>query len=63
VLLQDFGKFGYIRETDAHSKHDEFVLWAVEVKGANIELLGKTEEKEMFREYMEDFNTGTLPHR
>jgi hypothetical protein len=63
ALLQDFGKFGYIRETDAHAKHNEFVLWLVEVKGANIELLGKTEEKEMFREYMEDFNTGTLPHR
>jgi carbamoylphosphate synthase large subunit len=39
------------------------VLWAVEVKGANIELLGKAEEKELFREYMEDFNTGTLPHK
>ncbi|WIA29267.1 hypothetical protein OEZ86_011775 [Tetradesmus obliquus] len=60
---EDFGKYGYIRETDQNAKHDEFVLWAVEVKGANIELLGKTEEKELFREYMEDFNTGTLPHK
>jgi hypothetical protein len=61
--LQDFGKYGYIRETDASAKHNEFVLWAVEVKGANIELLGKAEEKELFREYVEDYNTGTLPHK
>jgi len=44
-------------------KHSEFMLWATEVKGVNVELIGRLEEKELFKEYMEDFNTGTLQHR
>lgn len=28
-----------------------------------IEVLPKWEEKELFKTYMEDFNTGTLPHK
>lgn len=46
-----------------HAKQNEFVVWATEVKGANVELMGRAEEKELFREYMEDYNTGTLPHK
>lgn len=60
---QDFAKHGYIRESDAAAKHNEFMLWATEAKGVNIELLGKGEEKELFKEYMEDYNTGTLQHK
>jgi hypothetical protein len=61
--VQDFGKFGFIRESDMAAKQSEFMLWATEVKGANVELLGRMEEKELFKEYMEDFNTGTLKNR
>jgi hypothetical protein len=61
--VQDFGKYGFIRESDMAAKQAEFMLWATEVKGANVELLGRLEEKELFKEYMEDFNTGTLKHR
>lgn len=60
---QDFGKHGFIRESDMSLKHSEFMLWATEVKGVNVELIGRLEEKELFKEYMEDFNTGTLQHR
>lgn len=63
VCVQDFGKYGFIRESDMAAKQAEFMLWATEVKGANVELLGRLEEKELFKEYMEDFNTGTLKHR
>ncbi len=63
LCVQDFGKYGFIRESDMAAKQPEFMLWATEVKGANIELLGRLEEKELFKEYMEDFNTGTLKHR
>lgn len=45
------------------AKQPEFILWATEVKGVNVELLGRAEEKELFKEYLEDFNTGTLKHR
>lgn len=60
---EEFGKHGYIREGDMHLKEGEFRLWAGEVKGANVELLGRAEERELFKEYMEDYNTGTLKHR
>eukprot|EP00775_Hariotina_reticulata_P007910 gene7910-8106_t len=60
---QDFGKYGYIRDTDLHTKHGEFQLWCQDVKKVNVELLGRQEEKELFKEYMEDYNTGTLPHK
>jgi hypothetical protein len=61
--VQDFGKYGFIRESDMAAKQSEFMLWATEVKAVNVELLGRMEEKELFKEYMEDFNTGTLKHR
>lgn len=62
-MSQDFGKFGFIRESDMAAKNAEFMLWAIEVKNVNVELIGRQEEKELFKEYMEDFNTGTLKHK
>ena len=44
------------------SKLDEFSLWLVEVKGSGRDRLGKREEKEMFAQFVEDYNTATLPH-
>jgi hypothetical protein len=60
---QEFGKFGVIREADADRKRSEFMAWALDVKKLDAEALAKWEEKELFREFVEDFNTGTLPHR
>ena len=45
---------------DAAAKRSEFLLWAVEVKGVNVEHLGRPEERELFLDYVEDFNTGGL---
>eukprot|EP01023_Acetabularia_acetabulum_P026339 TRINITY_DN2505_c0_g1_i5.p1 TRINITY_DN2505_c0_g1~~TRINITY_DN2505_c0_g1_i5.p1 ORF type:complete len:442 (+),score=131.62 TRINITY_DN2505_c0_g1_i5:2317-3642(+) len=59
----EFGKYGIIRETDIFSKKSEFTLWALEEKNTDVESMPKFEEKELFREYMEDYNTGTLPHK
>ncbi|KAK9824690.1 hypothetical protein WJX72_012426 [[Myrmecia] bisecta] len=62
-LTQQFGKYGLIRETDMYAKRAEFLMWATEYKKVDVELLPKAEEKDLFRSYMEDFNTGTLPHK
>jgi len=59
----NFGKYGIIRETDAAAKRSEFILWALDVKKIDVEVMGRNEEREMFRDYIEDYNTGTLPHR
>ncbi|KAG2500043.1 hypothetical protein HYH03_002323 [Edaphochlamys debaryana] len=59
----DFGKYGIIREADGYAKRNEFILWALDVKKVDVENLGKFEERDLFKDYMEDYNTGTLPHR
>ena len=61
--VQEYGKYGIIRETDMYSKNSEFTLWALEVKNVDVDVLPLYEEKELFRTYMEDYNTATLPHR
>ncbi|PNH09503.1 hypothetical protein TSOC_003861 [Tetrabaena socialis] len=60
---ENFGKHGIIRESDTYAKRDEFILWALEVKKTDVENLGKFDERDLFKDYMEDYNTGTLPHR
>lgn len=60
---KEYGRYGVLRETDLFVKKPEFTLWALEVKGMNLENLPKYEEKRLFRDYMEDYNTATLPKR
>lgn len=38
-------------------------MWALDVKKVDVEALAKWEEKELFKEFVEEFNTGGLPHR
>ena len=59
----EYGKYGVLRETDMYTKRPEFILWAMETKSADIESMSKYEEKELFKIYMEDYNTATLPHK
>ena len=58
----EFGARGFIRETDKYDKEAEFRAWLGEVKKRDMESLQKWEEKELFKEYAEDYNTATLPH-
>jgi hypothetical protein len=38
-------------------------IFQTQVKKIDIEAMPRSEEKEMFKDYMEEFNTATLPHR
>ncbi|KAK3243140.1 hypothetical protein CYMTET_47197 [Cymbomonas tetramitiformis] len=58
-----FGKYGVIKESDMWNKRPEFGLWCAEVKQVNIEGLAKWEEKDLFREYAEEYNTASLPDK
>ena len=58
----EFGARGFIKETDKYDKEGEFRAWLGEVKKRDMESLQKWEEKELFKEYAEDYNTATLPH-
>ncbi|KAI8647748.1 hypothetical protein BD408DRAFT_357128, partial [Parasitella parasitica] len=57
-----WGKFGIIHEADLFTKEAEFQAWLIEVKHANVETLNNNKRKEMFIDFMEDYNTATMPH-
>lgn len=66
TLLVDAGKgklmcFLMVHQSDWQSKRVEFVMWASEVKGIDAEQIPRTEEKELFKDYIEDYNTGQTP--
>ena len=59
-----FGARGIIRpENRAHmyEKKEEFMRWLVEVKDKQPSMLSQRDERELFSEYCEDYNTCTLP--
>ncbi|KAL6617378.1 hypothetical protein LY90DRAFT_395319 [Neocallimastix californiae] len=45
-----------------YSKEAEFRSWLIEVKNISFESLPTSGIKQYFAEYMEDYNTATLPH-
>ncbi|CAO0800175.1 unnamed protein product [Mucor circinelloides] len=57
-----WGKYGIIHEADLFTKEAEFQAWLIEVKHANVETLNNIKRKEMFNDFMEDYNTATMPH-
>lgn len=44
------------------TKDQEFRAWMVEEKMLNPETVPQVKMKELFKVYMEDYNTATLPH-
>ncbi|GMH14333.1 hypothetical protein Nepgr_016174 [Nepenthes gracilis] len=63
AVTNSWGKYGIIREIDMWNKRPEFTAWLAEVKQVNLESLPNWEEKKMFKEFMEDYNTATLPSK
>ncbi|KAI9620930.1 hypothetical protein KEM48_007956 [Puccinia striiformis f. sp. tritici PST-130] len=60
--ISEYGKYGIITEADMFTKDQEFRAWMVEEKMLNPETVSQIKMKELFKVYMEDFNTATLPH-
>ncbi|THU56584.1 hypothetical protein C4D60_Mb11t18770 [Musa balbisiana] len=63
AVTNSWGKYGIIREIDMWNKRPEFTAWLSEVKQVNLETLSNWEEKQMFKEFMEDHNTATFPSK
>lgn len=59
-----FGKYGVLRAADFHKEQTQrsFTIWMEEVKGIGAFSGPKWELQEYYKEYMEDYNTATLPH-
>eukprot|EP00897_Mesotaenium_endlicherianum_P002093 jgi/Mesen1/1911/ME000143S00961 len=62
-LTERWGKYGIVKETDMWNRRPEFSAWLSEVKHVNLEAMSNWEEKQMFQEYMEDYNTATFPNK
>ena len=63
VNQDEYGKYGIISTADRFAKSREFEAWCGEVKNAPGAVNGpQWEVMEYFKEYMEDYNTATLPH-
>ncbi|XP_057797326.1 uncharacterized protein LOC131013296 [Salvia miltiorrhiza] len=63
AVTNSWGKYGIIRETDMWNKRPEFTAWLAEVKKVNLESLANWEEKQLFKDFMEDHNTATFPSK
>ncbi|XP_051125904.1 vicilin-like seed storage protein At2g18540 [Andrographis paniculata] len=63
AVTNSWGKYGIIRETDMWNKRPEFTAWLAEVKQVNLESLPNWEEKQLFKDFMEDHNTATFPSK
>ncbi|EEY59576.1 uncharacterized protein PITG_12149 [Phytophthora infestans T30-4] len=62
VNQDEYGKYGILRESDFHNKSVSFQAWVRDVKKMGEFNGPKWEAMELFKEYMEDYNTCTLPH-
>eukprot|EP00435_Cladocopium_sp_Y103_P013276 s3143_g3.t1 len=62
-VSNQFGKYGIIKAEDFFSKKPEFMLWAQEVRKVNTDILGQMQLKDLFKEYVEDYNTATMPSK
>nr|XP_009623452.1 uncharacterized protein LOC104114664 [Nicotiana tomentosiformis] len=45
------------------NKRPEFTAWLAEIKQVNLESLPNWEEKQLFKQFMEDHNTATFPSK
>merc|ERR1712151_694722 len=63
AVSRQFGKYGVIKAEDFFNKKPEFLLWAMEVKKENTDVMGQMQMKDLFKEYIEDYNTATMPSK
>jgi len=63
AVSNQFGKYGIIKQEDYFAKKPEFMLWAQEVRKVNTDVLGQMQLKDLFKEYVEDYNTATMPSK
>lgn len=62
AVTSQYGKYGIINESDMFEKTQEFRAWLVEERKINPETQSKESTRKEFAQFMEDYNTATLPH-
>merc|ERR1712187_525565 len=61
AVSNQFGKYGVVKAEDFFNKKPEFLCWSMEVKKVNTDMLGQMQMRDLFKEYIEDYNTATMP--
>lgn len=62
AVSHQWGKYGLINDSDLYNKEQEFRAWLVEERKINPETISKEQTKKEFAQFVEDYNTATLPH-
>lgn len=63
VDQNEFGKYGIVRIEDYYAKQREFEAYMLEVKNMpGVLSAGRGEIMKYFKDFIEDFNTATMPH-
>ncbi|KAI8070467.1 hypothetical protein BC940DRAFT_296176 [Gongronella butleri] len=60
--VNSWGSRGIIHEDDIFTKEPEFQAWLIEVRKEDVETISKMRRKTLFVDFMEDYNTATMPH-
>ncbi|CAE8658277.1 unnamed protein product, partial [Polarella glacialis] len=61
AVSNQYGKYGIIKPEDFFNKKPEFLSWAMDVKKSNTDAMGQMQQRDLFKEYIEDYNTATMP--
>lgn len=59
--MSKWGAYGILRDSDMHTKQEEFYAWLSEVKGVAMDMCSRREIADYFSSYVEDYNTATMP--
>lgn len=62
AVSHQWGKYGLINDSGLYNKEQEFRAWLVEERKINPETISKEQTKKEFAQFVEDYNTATLPH-
>jgi len=62
AVTAQWGQYGIISESDLYTKEEEYRTWLIEERKLNPETMSKDQTKKQFAQFVEDYNTATLPH-
>lgn len=63
VVTERYGKYGLITEFDKPAKEAEFHQWLLEVKNKSLNCMSGHDERKIFEEFVEEYNTATFPSK
>ncbi|KAK4050461.1 hypothetical protein OIV83_003531 [Microbotryomycetes sp. JL201] len=63
LAVVEWGKYGTLESADMYNKQEEFYAWLIGERNINPGQMSKSKDKELFEEFREEWNTGTLSEK